>query len=222
MTPALAISGSNLLGDTPYSCALRTMGGLHAAESPAGARGDPAALAAALGAAHGVGAADLRELRLDLGPGSYTGLRVAVTFARFLAAYGEITVLACDSLALLAAGTRPAPQSRIVPLLDARGGRWHRGALRWHAANELRHEEPSCAITWAEVVAGLRPDDAVVAPPSLAPRLDEQLAAAGLALRCRAVARVTAADLFSDSLPLQRCAPEQLAPRYLMNTYADR
>jgi tRNA threonylcarbamoyladenosine biosynthesis protein TsaB len=101
-SPALAISGSNVTGDAPFSCALRRGGEVDEVRSPAGERGDLATLVRDLCAAHGVRPDQLAELRIDIGPGSYTGLRVAVTFARFLQRFGELRVLVIDSLSLLA------------------------------------------------------------------------------------------------------------------------
>jgi len=60
----LAVSGSNLTGDVPFSAALRLPdGAVHEARAPAGERGDLASLCRDLCAAHGVAPRDLAELR---------------------------------------------------------------------------------------------------------------------------------------------------------------
>ena len=51
---SLALSGSNVTGDSPFSCALRLAGGEVFASAPVDGRGDLAALAADLCAQHRV------------------------------------------------------------------------------------------------------------------------------------------------------------------------
>lgn len=217
--PALALCGSNLGGDLPFSCALRLPDGLHVARSPAGARGDLAALADELCRAHGVGPSDLRELRLDLGPGSYTGLRVAVTFARFLQRFGGIPVLACDSLLLVAAAAPPVPGAvRLRPLLDARRDRFHCSAVRIGPAG-LDHEVPPAAVPLAHVLDSLQPGDLVVTTAALAARLGDAVQAAGAAVAV--FGPIDASALFAAVLPLQACESAGLEPRYLMGSYAE-
>lgn len=217
--PALALCGSNLGGDQPFSCALRLPSGIFAAHSPAGGRGDLATLAAGLCAQHGITPADLGELRLDLGPGSYTGLRVVVTFARFLQRFGDLRVLACDSLELMAAtaSTEPGP-ARLRPLLDARRGRYHGGTLR-HDVEGVRHLEPPAAQPLERILASLQPGDQVVATAALAAQLGPELAARGVGVR--RLAPIGAAALFTAPVLLQPTAAEQLEPRYLMGSYAE-
>jgi hypothetical protein len=77
--PALAVTGSAAFG-----VAVRTAAGIVSAPDEQPPRRDLAGLAAAACELAGIRLADVRELRVDLGPGSYTGLRVAVTFARFV------------------------------------------------------------------------------------------------------------------------------------------
>lgn len=222
MKVQLALCGSNATGETAFSCALALDGVVHEAASPVGQRGDLATLVAGLCRAHGVAPPDLQELRLDLGPGSYTGLRVAVTFARTLAETDGLPTLACDTLALLAAAAGPLQGARrVVPVLDARRERWHRGVLRWSSPDRLVHAADSAALPWPALIAELRADDLVVVPAAIAARVQQTLADAGVHAECRPVAAVGAAALFDARLPLLRCAPEQLAPRYLMGTYAE-
>ena len=217
--PALALCGSNLGGDQPFSCALRLPGGIFAAHSPAGGRGDLATLAAELCAQHGVTPADLRELRLDLGPGSYTGLRVVVTFVRFLQRFGDLPVLACDSLEGMAATASAGPgPARLRPLLDARRGRYHCGTLR-HDVDGVRHLEPPAAQPLEQVLASLQPGDQVVTTAALVAQLGPALAARGAI--ARPMARFDAAALFTAPVLLQATAAEQLEPRYLMGSYAE-
>lgn len=217
--PALALSGSNLAGAAPFSCALRTPAGLFVARSAPGMRGDLATLAADLCQANGVLPAQLRELRLDLGPGSYTGLRVAVTFVRFLQQFGTVPVLACDSLLLLAAAHMPAPADfRLRPVLDARRGRFHVASVV-HDEAGLRHEIEPAAIPLEALLASLRPGDHILTSAAVGAQIGPQATAVGASVAT--IAHVDAADLFAPHLRLAPCTSAQLEPRYLMGSYAE-
>lgn len=217
--PALALCASNATGVRPHSCALRTASGTFAVHSTIGQRGDLAHLAAELCRTHGVAAADLRELRLDLGPGSYTGLRVAVTLARCLATFDAIPVLTTDTLTLLAHASGPQPTDRrLRPVLDARAGHVHDGHLRWHPTG-LRHDQPPRAIPTATWLASLAPNDLVLAPANLPADMLN-------AIRTRCPNLITPQDpdattLFAPNLPLTPTPPHHLTPHYLLPSYAE-
>ena len=218
--PALAISASNPCGDAAVSAALRWPDGrVVAAVAPAGARSDLVATIAGLCREHGVRPPDLRELRLDLGPGSYTGLRVAVTFARFLMQYGNLAVLATDSLALLATAAVGRRGGRLRPLLDARRERFHLGCLLSADGGRLRQVDEPRAVAWSEVLASLQPGDLVVTPPTVAASRGEALRARGAVVVV--ATGVTARDLFRPELDLRPHTAAELEPRYLMASYAE-
>ncbi|MBL9079767.1 MAG: tRNA (adenosine(37)-N6)-threonylcarbamoyltransferase complex dimerization subunit type 1 TsaB [Planctomycetes bacterium] len=212
----LALSGSNVTGDAPFSCALRLRGAVHEARSPAGQRGDLAALVDAVCRAHGVRPADLTELRLDLGPGSYTGLRVAVTFVRFLQRFGGVPVLATDSLSLLATAALGAG-TRLRPLLDARRERFHTALLA--ATPGLGVLEAPTALPLGEVLARAAAGDTFVVPAAVAAQHGDALRATGAALLV--ATGVAARDLFRAELPLLAATAAELEPKYLMGSYAE-
>ncbi|HRF02217.1 MAG TPA: tRNA (adenosine(37)-N6)-threonylcarbamoyltransferase complex dimerization subunit type 1 TsaB [Pirellulaceae bacterium] len=74
---------------------------------------------------------DLDWLGLTLGPGSFTGLRVGITFAKMLALAGDVRLVGVDSFEpyerwyrdQVAAGVEPA--GRFVTLLDAQRRQFH-------------------------------------------------------------------------------------------------
>lgn len=214
--PSLAVSGSNVTGDAPFSCALRLGTTVHERRSPAGQRGDLAALADALCRAHGVRPADVAELRIDLGPGSYTGLRVAVTFVRFLQRFGDVPVLATDSLSLLATAAL-GRGARLRPLLDARRERCHAALLA--AAPSLRLVEAPTALPLAEVLAAAATGDLFVVPASFEAQHGALLRGTGAEVFV--AAGVAAQDLFRPELALQSASASELEPKYLMGSYAE-
>lgn len=218
--PVLAVSGSNVTGDAPFSCALWHEGRLVSAQSPVGGRGDLAGLVAELCRGAALPPAAVRAVRIDLGPGSYTGLRVAVTFVRSLQQWSGVLVTATDSLSLLAtAALERAGGRRLRPLLDARRERVHTAALQVDAGGRLSLTAEPQALPLSEVLASTRDGDRFVVPAGLPAAMLASLRASGAEVL--EVGGVTAASLFSPALALVPCAPADLLPRYLMGSYAE-
>jgi tRNA threonylcarbamoyl adenosine modification protein YeaZ len=216
----LAVSGSNLTGDVPFSAALSTDAGISVVRSPAGERGDLTRLCQTLCEQQGLMPEQIEEVLVDVGPGSYTGLRVAVTFVRFLQSFGSIPVQAVDSLALLAHHCcgQHADGVRVRPLLDARRGRYHTARFEYRGG-ELVELEAANATNTDQVLASLEPGERVVMPAAFAEQLGEQLRERNVEV---IVARDLGADaLFASGLPLFSAKAEDLEPRYLMATYAE-
>ncbi|MCK5944753.1 MAG: tRNA (adenosine(37)-N6)-threonylcarbamoyltransferase complex dimerization subunit type 1 TsaB [Planctomycetes bacterium] len=218
MTATLAISGSNLCGEAPFSAALRLDAGTFVANVPAGERGDLTQLCKDLCDANGVAPDGLRRLVVDVGPGSYTGLRVAVTFARFLQQFGALEVEAVDSLAVLAQHAMAGRDGRVRSLLDARRGRLHTAVHELRGGVVVEVEAPNAAAV-DEVLARVDGDDFVVAPAAFARELGGSLDG-----RCRELigaSGLSAAALLADGLPRFAAASADLEPRYLMASYAE-
>lgn len=213
----LALCGSNVTGDVPFSCALRLPHGIVAAQSAAGARGDLVQLIADLCAKNGVTPEQVASIRVDVGPGSYTGLRVVVTFVRFLQRFGGVSVQAIDSLALLAArAAGQAPTGRIVAVLDARRNRVHRQAFT--VQDGIVACAPAAAMPLADVLADLRSDDLVLVPESLPEALRAPLVSRATVRTERAL---VAAEMWTPGLPFAAASAADLEPRYLMASYAE-
>ncbi|MFN9275782.1 MAG: hypothetical protein ACK6D2_08625 [Planctomycetota bacterium] len=215
----LALSGSNLTGDAPYSVALDVGDRVHALASPPGGRGDLAGLVAAACAAAGIAAADVRRVRVDVGPGSYTGLRVALTFVRCLQRFGGVAVESVDSLALLAArAAAPGVAARRVhAVLDARRERVHAQAFAVGAA--VRALAPAAAVSVAVAAAAVGPGELVVVPACLPPALRAAFADRGAEVL--AVTGVVAAEQLAPGVPFAAAGFADLEPRYLMGSYAE-
>lgn len=61
---------------------------------------------------------DLGKVAVSTGPGSFTGIRVGLTFARTLAQARKLPLVGMTSLEVLAAGI-PGTDLRVVPAIDA-------------------------------------------------------------------------------------------------------
>lgn len=128
----------------------------------------------------GLNVAELDAIAFGVGPGAFTGLRVACGAAQGLAVAADIPLLPVTSLAALA---ELSGADRVLALLDARmgevySGRYERCGEDYRLHGEIRVSAP------AEVDL---PDDAgwlaCGNAPAVYPLLQERLAAAGIATR---------------------------------------
>ena len=74
---------------------------------------------------------DIDRVVVAQGPGSYTGVRIAVTTAKVLANTEKIDLVGVSSLAVLARNVIPTSSAIIVPFFDARRGNVFAGAYQW-------------------------------------------------------------------------------------------
>ena len=77
---------------------------------------------------HNHPASDLRQVHLAIGPGSFTGLRIAVTVAKAMHLATAARVVAVDSLVVLAANASEPIEGlpdRIATLFDAKRGQFY-------------------------------------------------------------------------------------------------
>ena len=215
MSATLAITGSDLCGDAAFSAALRVGGHLSVAGVPSGQRGDLATLCRDLCASRCVAPDSISKVIVDVGPGSYTGLRVAITFVRLLAEFSSMEVEGVCSLAVLARHAAGEADGSVRTLLDARRGRLHT-ALHLQANGRVSEIEQPRAAAVEDVLACIREDEVVVAPQALASRLEEHHGVA-----CSVVTGWTASALLAGGLPRFRAEAAALEPRYLMASYAE-
>jgi tRNA threonylcarbamoyl adenosine modification protein YeaZ len=92
---------------------------------------------------HGYAPTDLDQIYLAIGPGSFTGLRIAVTMAKILHLAGSVQIVTVDSLDVVAANLADAPgglseasdtalsvPDTIATLFDAKRGQFYAGIYR--------------------------------------------------------------------------------------------
>ncbi|MCA8941743.1 MAG: tRNA (adenosine(37)-N6)-threonylcarbamoyltransferase complex dimerization subunit type 1 TsaB [Planctomycetes bacterium] len=154
---------------------------------------------------------DIDRVVVDRGPGSYTGLRIAVTFARFLSRYDDVTLLATTSFEAIAATSRPASTIRVG--LDARRGRVH--TTRVAAADRIELLEAPRAIPVDEFIALLGVDEPVIVESSLR----EHVVSARATMS--PFPEYDATTLLSPRIAPTAITRAELEPLYLMGSYAD-
>ncbi len=83
--------------------------------------------------AHGWPPRSVEHCYLSIGPGSFTGLRVAVTFARHLAMASECRICAVPTLHVIAQNAlhMPGPPPLVAPVLDAKRRQVFAAAYEW-------------------------------------------------------------------------------------------
>ena len=101
---------------------------------------------------------DLDRIAVAAGPGSYTGLRIAVTVAKSLAWAQNIELVGVSSLKVLASNSYVKENTYIVPIFDARRKNIYTGLYMRNAENELIQLEADTHIAsdkWAAYLATL-------------------------------------------------------------------
>ena len=122
----------------------------------------------------GIGISQLDAIAFGVGPGAFTGLRVACGAAQGLAVAGDIPLIPLTSLETMAAASGG---ERVLALLDARMGEVYAGAYVHSAGEyllqgEIRVSAP-LAVALPEASGWLACGNALTAYPALLPCLHE-------------------------------------------------
>lgn len=216
--PILAISASG----PGYDCTLQLGDGTRTHDA-----GDGGLLPAVarLCATAGCDPNQLGEVRLDLGPGSYTGLRVAVTFARTLGAFAGTSISITTSLELLALRLWDTGEadtnSTVRPILDARRQRFHHAAVR--LADRVTLASEPIAVPAEVLLETIEEGEVLLVEDSVQPTVEEVARARGCQLlRLVESHRTRLSDLMlHPKLALRAARQEELEPLYLMGSYAE-
>lgn len=97
---------------------------------------------------------DLDRVVVAKGPGSYTGVRIAVTTAKTLSLTLKIPVVGLSSLAVVAMNTLPTTRGLIVPFFDARRGNVFAGGYQW-VNGQLENKLPESHLEIDELLKKL-------------------------------------------------------------------
>jgi len=107
----------------------------------------------------GLTSSDVDKLAVCTGPGSFTGTRVALSFAKGFALPRKLPVIGLPSLVILAAHYDPAGIKKIITVADVR-----RGDLCWAAIFNGQLIQPPItqpAEMARKTMAGLNPDNII-------------------------------------------------------------
>lgn len=93
------------------------------------------------------------QIHLSIGPGSFTGLRIAVTIAKTMALANAVSVVAVNSLDTIAANlageplTDGEPPERIATILDAKRGQFYAAVYERQTTDAADpHQDPGYRI----------------------------------------------------------------------------
>lgn len=205
------------------SCALRSKGHTISRSAKRGERsaGKLASFVAELLDEASIAASEVDEIRLDLGPGSYTGLRAAIAFAQMAAGFARTRICATTSSELLAIAALDAGLVHDgIELLTLRTGTRDRVLCTELCIDAcVRIQSAPAAISTQDLLSRLRPGLCVIADSALHEGLSHACSEIGSELLH--APEYAALDLFSPRLTAVPSEAETLAPLYLMGSYAE-
>lgn len=102
----------------------------------------------------GLTPADLAAVAVAIGPGSYTGLRIGLGFAKGLAVANQVRLIGVPTLDITAAG-QPWVDSRLVVIVEAGRTRVIAGTYGWQAGKGWISEAEPVIAGWEELLASI-------------------------------------------------------------------
>jgi len=166
----------------------------------------------------GITATDLAAVAVANGPGSYTGLRIGLGFAKGLAAANHVKLIGVPTLEIVAAA-QPFSQQPLVVIIEAGRTRIWSGLYRWQAGKGWQNDGQPVNGEWPELLAGL--EEAAVFAGEIAPTAAKAIKAANKDHRLVSAAGVVRRAGYLAELGWMRLRrgwtddPRTLAPVYM-------
>lgn len=169
-------------------------------------------LAAGLLAGAGLAFADVERIAVGTGPGTFTGLRIAVATARGLAQATGAALVGVSTLRTLAAAAQAGPDGpgTVLAVLDARRGEAF--AAAWRGAEEVLAPAP---LTPEALAAHAGPGVLAVGDGAVRFRAVLEPIGAAIPPDGSALHRVSALALARLAADLPAAAPGAVLPQYL-------
>jgi tRNA threonylcarbamoyladenosine biosynthesis protein TsaB len=123
----------------------------------------------------GLKPADLAAVAVASGPGSYTGLRIGLGFAKGLAAANKVKLVGVPTLDIVAAA-QPQAQRPLVTVIEAGRTRIWTGLYRWQTGKGWQNDGQPQNGDWPEALAQL--EEAAVFAGEIAPAAAKAIKAA--------------------------------------------
>lgn len=117
----------------------------------------------------GVATADLRALVVAIGPGSYTGLRVGLGFAKGMALALNLPLIGVSTLDVIVAGFGETDR-HLVAVAEAGRGRVCAATYRWYSRVGWQVKDAADTYTWPDLLAATRPQSVFAGEISLEAR----------------------------------------------------
>lgn len=125
-------------------------------------------------------ATDLAAVAVASGPGSYTGLRIGLGFAKGLAIANKVKLIGVPTLDILAAA-QPYSQEPLLVIIEAGRTRIWSGAYRWQGGKGWQSDGQPANGDWAELLEQL--EEPVVFAGEIGPSAAKAIKAANRAHR---------------------------------------
>lgn len=164
---------------------------------------------------------DLDRVVVAQGPGSYTGIRIATTMAKTLAATLQIDLVGISSLAAVAAGVPAVTDALLIPFFDARRGNVFAGTYRY-VDGQLTAVAADRHCAFADLLADLPSNQPVFLLGELTPKLQ---AAVDLPANVQVIADAAMVSTFALAKLGATATPvtdiDAFVPNYLKITEAE-
>jgi tRNA threonylcarbamoyladenosine biosynthesis protein TsaB len=99
---------------------------------------------------------DIDQIYISIGPGSFTGLRIAVTLAKTMHLANKTKIVPVDTLDIIAQNANDTGADRIAPILDAKRGQFFIAAYErtknTNSINPWKKISSDCLMTVSEVI----------------------------------------------------------------------
>lgn len=166
----------------------------------------------------GITATDLAAVAVAIGPGSYTGLRIGLGFAKGLAIANQTRLIGVPTLDIVAAG-QPYSEGQLVAIAEAGRSRVCAGIYHWRGKKGWQSQEQPIIEVWKTLLDSL--DEPTTFAGEINPAAAKLIRTAGKSFQIADAADSTRRAGYLAAIGWQRLRrgwvddPATLAPIYL-------